>query len=203
MPLLQEDPALRSNGHAAAEICTPLVTEERADGAVRLSDLFVQVLYKTLRQKLIAELTDSKISLNQIQTLRYIAHHPRVLIGDLAEGFGTSYASASNMVDVLESKDLVQRVTNPADRREVQVFLTSKGAELTERMESERVTRFYSVMDQMTEEEREGLLNGLHRFVYLAVKDDRHLAKDVCLRCGQQGNAACPIAEAQLLAPCL
>jgi DNA-binding MarR family transcriptional regulator len=178
------------------------LSEDWTDDVVRVSDLFVQIMYKTLSQRLIAELTDAKVSLPQIQALRYIWLHQNVLIGDLAEGLDISYPSATNMVNRLERQALVERVVNPADRREVQVQLTQRGTELTEQMETERINRLREVMEEMSPEERRSLLEGLRRFVTLAVGDDRDMAHDVCLRCGARASATCPIAEIHAMHIC-
>lgn len=174
----------------------------RTDEAVRLSDLFVQLLYKTLSKRVVEDLTDAKVSLPQMQALRYIWLHEHVLVGNLADGLAISYPSATNMVHRLVRQNLVTRKTNPADRREVEVSLTPAGRSLMERVETERVSRMDSVLARMDTTDRENMLSGLHRFVALAVEDDDDAARDVCLRCGSQADPSCPIAELHSLQIC-
>jgi DNA-binding MarR family transcriptional regulator len=178
------------------------MSEDWADEAVRLSDLFAQIMYKTLSQRLIAELTEETVSLPQMQAMRYIWLHPRVLMGDLAAGLSVSYPSATNMVNRLERQQLVERVVNPQDRREVEVQLTERGRQLAERVEQERISRMREVLSRMSEQERAALLSGLHRFIGLAVGNDPEAAHDICLRCGAHASPDCPIAEVHTLPIC-
>ncbi|MCC6728946.1 MAG: winged helix-turn-helix transcriptional regulator [Chthonomonadales bacterium] len=178
------------------------MSEASSAEAMRASDLFVQIMYKTLSQHLIAELTDEKVSLPQVHAMRYVWLHQNVLMGDLAAGLRISYPSATNMVKRLERQGLVERMVNPADRREVEVRLTVRGRDLTELMESERISRLRTVLDAMPDEDRAALLRGLYRFVQVAVGEDEDIASDVCLRCGASAAPGCPIAESHVLHVC-
>jgi DNA-binding MarR family transcriptional regulator len=171
--------------------------------AIRVSDLFVQIMYKTLSQNLISELTDQTVSFPQIHAMRYIWLHKNVLMGDLAEGLAISYPSATNMVKRLEKQGLVERVINPSDRREVQVKLTKRGVELTEQMEQERIARLQRFLSCMEESDRQALLHGLHRFIQAAVHEKQDIALDICLRCGSQASNKCPIAQTHAMVNCL
>lgn len=179
-----------------------MMPDDAVTEAVRASDLFVQIMYKTLSQRLIAELTDETVSLPQIHAMRYVWLHENVLMGDLANGLSISYPSATNMVKRLERQGLVERVTNPADRREVEVRLTKRGRELTELMETERVNRMGQVLNSMPEDDRHALLRGLHRFICAAVGDDEDEAARICLRCGAQASTSCPLSHANVLQIC-
>jgi DNA-binding MarR family transcriptional regulator len=175
---------------------------DRTGEAVRLSDLFVQILYKTLSKRVVDDLTDAKVSLPQMQALRFIWLHRRVLVGNLAEGLSISYPSATNMIHRLVRQKLVERITNPNDRREVEVSLTARGHGLMERVESERVSRMQAVLGKMEPHEREAMLRGLHRFISLAVEEDHDTAAEICLRCGSRADISCPIAELHSLQSC-
>jgi len=180
----------------------PDLVVDRTDEAVRLSDLFVHLQYKTLGKRVVEELTDARVSLPQMQALRYIWLHQHVLVGNLAEGLAISYPSATNMVHRLVRQSLVVRTTNPADRREVEVLLTRSGLALMEQVETERIQRMRAVLIRMDPVERENMLAGLHRFVALAVENDDDAVKDVCLRCGSKADPSCPIAELHSLQVC-
>lgn len=176
--------------------------DDRTDEAVRVSDLFGHLLYKTLSKRIVEELTDARVSLPQLQALRYIWLHNHVLVGNLADGLAISYPSATNMVHRLVRQNLVERTTNPADRREVEVSLTRTGQALMERVESERVQRMRGFLGKMDPIERENMLVGLHRFVAIAVEADDAAVKEVCLRCGSKSDPSCPIAELHSLQVC-
>lgn len=178
------------------------MAEDFVIDALRVSDLFVQILYKTLSQRLIAELSDQKVSFAQAHAMRYIWLHHNVLMGDLADGLAISYPSATNMVKRLERQGLVERMVNPADRREVEVRLTQRGTDLTERLEDERIRHLSEVLSAMSDEDRQALLQGLTGFVQTAVGDEDSVAQDVCLRCGVRATPTCPIAQTRILSIC-
>jgi DNA-binding MarR family transcriptional regulator len=162
--------------------------------AVRASDLFSHILARTFGLNVISEISGRKVSLAQVQAIRYIWLHQNVLMGDLAAGLGISYPSATNMVKRLEKRGLARRRVNPADRREVEIQLTDQGIALAERMEKERVGRLEAVLNRMSDEQRNGLLNGLRAFVQASIAERAETAAEVCLHCGMLASVDCPVA---------
>lgn len=171
------------------------VTETDYEYAVRVSNLFTQILTKSLSERLVAELTHEEITLPQMQAMRYIWLHRNATVGEVAEGLDISYPSATNMLNRLVRKGLVTRHGNPADRRFVEVQITEKGERLTREMEEERTARLKQVLDQMTPDDRQALIDGLRAFIVTAVEMDNRMVEEICLRCGVQANGNCPIAE--------
>ena len=161
--------------------------------AMRASDLFTQIVSKTLNLHLIAQLTHNRVSAPQALALRYLWLHDYVMMGDLAAGLGVSYPSATNMVKRLEKRGLAKRRINPADRRAVEVQVTPEGAALVERAERERVSRLSAVLSRMQPDERDALMRGLRAFVQTAVCENGELAADICLRCGASKSDDCPV----------
>lgn len=163
--------------------------------AVRVSNLFAQILTKSLSERLVAELTHEEITLPQLQAMRYIWLHRNATVGEVAEGLDISYPSATNMLNRLVRKGLVTRHGNPADRRFVEVQLTEKGERITRQVEEERTARLKQVLDEMAPEERQALIDGLRAFIVTAVESDKQMIEEICLRCGVQANGNCPITE--------
>jgi DNA-binding MarR family transcriptional regulator len=163
--------------------------------AARVSNLFAQILTKSLSERLVAELTHEEITLPQLQAMRYIWLHRNATVGEVAEGLDISYPSATNMLNRLVRKGLVTRHGNPADRRFVEVQLTEKGERLTRQVEEERTARLKQVLDEMAPEERQALIDGLRAFIVTAVESDKRMIEEICLRCGVQANGNCPITE--------
>ena len=170
--------------------------------SMRASDLFVQVMHRTLGERVVSDTANDSISLTQLLALRNIWLHPRVLIGNLPESLLVSYSSVTNLVNRLERMGLVLRVSNPQDRREVEVRLTESGLASIEKLERERIRRFDQVIQSMTAEDRNALLTGLGAFVVAAVGDDHQLVEDICLRCGSMASSDCPIARCQTVEFC-
>ncbi|MEJ5253383.1 MAG: MarR family transcriptional regulator [Chthonomonadetes bacterium] len=163
--------------------------------AVRVSNLFAQILTKSLSERLVAELTHEEITLPQLQAMRYIWLHRNATVGEVAEGLDISYPSATNMLNRLVRKGLVSRHGNPADRRFVEVQITEKGERITRQVEEERVARLKQVLDEMSPEDRQALIDGLRAFIVTAVEKDNRMIEEICLRCGVQANGNCPITE--------
>lgn len=171
------------------------MTDDGSGGAVRISDLFANIMHSVLGRELIAEISSDQVSLAQVHALRYIWLHETVRIGDLADGLGVSYPSATNMVSRLERLGLAERLPNPSDRREVGVRLTVSGDLLTNRMEQERQARIASILERLPPADREALVQGLTSFVLAAAGDDPEVARGICLRCGSRSAEDCPVAE--------
>jgi DNA-binding MarR family transcriptional regulator len=170
-------------------------TELDYEYAVRISNLFAQLLTKSLSERLVAELTHEEITLPQLQAMRYIWLHRNATVGEVAEGLDISYPSATNMLNRLVRKGLVTRHGNPADRRFVQVELTEKGERLTRKVEEERTARLKEVLDEMAPRDQQALVDGLRAFITTAVQRDKQMVEEICLRCGVQANGKCPIVE--------
>ncbi len=173
-----------------------MMQQETVD-AMRASDLFAHVMGRTLSHRLIGELSNRTVSLAQVHALRYMWLHDDVLMGDLAEGLGISYPSATNMVKRLERRGFVMRRMNPVDRREVEVRLTDAGVHMVTRMETERVERLGVTLRAMASDDREALLRGLVAFVRAAVAGGTAIASDLCLRCGREKWAGCPVCQVE------
>jgi DNA-binding transcriptional regulator YbjK len=77
----------------------------------------------------------------------------------------------------------------------VEVQLTEKGERLTRQVEEERTARLKQVLDEMSPEERQSLIDGLTAFILTAVANDKQMIEEICLRCGVQANGKCPISE--------
>jgi DNA-binding MarR family transcriptional regulator len=69
----------------------------------------------------------SPLSLTQAMTLRTLADHGPLRLGALARLLGTTPATASRTVDILEAMLLLRRTRDPADGRGVIVELNEAG----------------------------------------------------------------------------
>lgn len=172
-----------------------VVSSETLAIAERASDLFTQIMHKSMSERLAEELTDNEISFAQIQVLRYILVHRSVTVGDIARGLAISYPSATNMMHRLTRKDLIRKNCNTTDQRLVLIELSDRGNELVAQLDRERTRRFALVLERMTPAERDEFLNGLNNFVGLAVQQEIAKADDICLRCGMKHDPQCPVAE--------
>ena len=82
---------------------------------------------------------------------------------------GVTRASATGLVERLASRGLVERFTDPSNRRQVRVKLTAKGDALRGQVHEETLRRVHQLTGSMTETELEELrrsLASLRRLAY-------------------------------------
>ena len=76
------------------------------------------------------------VSSQQFNVLRIIkGQHPGpVSIGDITSRMIDKMSNTSRLIHRLEKKDLVQKVNNPFDGRQINVFLTLRGTQILEKL---------------------------------------------------------------------
>ena len=72
------------------------------------------------------------ITPSQFRALRVLSHHGVMRLSDLSEQLHIAARSTTEVVDALESRDLVERRTDPGDRRATLVELTEHGISILE-----------------------------------------------------------------------
>jgi DNA-binding MarR family transcriptional regulator len=79
----------------------------------------------------------------------------------LAASLGVSVASATGIVDRMESRGLVERRHSEDDRRVIVVHLTDAGEELFRKVERQRRKHLAGLMERLSDEEVDAFLFGL------------------------------------------
>lgn len=102
-------------------------SDETAELAARLR-LAVTRLARQLRQT-----SESDLSPTQSAVLATLANHGPVTLGELAELERVASPTITKVTGILQERGLVEKVTDPNDRRFVRVELTSEGRALVER----------------------------------------------------------------------
>ncbi|MCW5934949.1 MAG: MarR family transcriptional regulator [Fimbriimonadia bacterium] len=169
------------------------LSEDLLNHAEMISQVFAQAMYKTIGEHMTEELSESELTYAQMQALRYLRNHRRVMVGDMADGLGISYPSATNMVNRLEKKGWIERIPNPRDRRQVGIKITESGAQLVHQIDQERKHRFAAILTKMEPEERHAFINGLRAFIRTGMENDILPPDEICLHCGTQQDPLCPI----------
>ncbi|WP_407894103.1 MarR family winged helix-turn-helix transcriptional regulator [Lacticaseibacillus sp. N501-2] len=93
----------------------------------------VEALYRlnTLNQgHILAKLRELTLTIHQARSLLFIAKHPQTSQKHLADYLGKQDATVTNLVKVLEKRDLVSRFVVPGNERQKAVSLTAKGQAL-------------------------------------------------------------------------
>lgn len=140
------------------------------DDGADLGDL-MHVVFRRLRRRWSAQLEPLGVTPHQVRALRGVAEGAGGGIGsgagtraasrpvadddagvrlrDLAERLRIAPRSATDVVDQLESRGLVERAADPADRRAVRIRLTDAGRGLLRRVHGARRTEaadFFAVL---------------------------------------------------------
>lgn len=78
------------------------------------------------------------VSPSQSRALAVLAHHERMRPGELARALRIAPRSATEVVDGLADRGLVERIPDPGDRRATQLRLTDVGARTADGIRSAR-----------------------------------------------------------------
>ena len=128
-------------------------TSAEPDGvsAAELTECVMRVAHQ-IRRSSMASMAKLDLTPAQSRTLRTISRSPEpIRMGVLASTLGVVPRSATGLVEALEEAGLVQRTTDPANRRSVLVSLTDAGRARQQAMADARVAAgdgMFSVLDR-------------------------------------------------------
>jgi len=116
----------------------------------------------------------SELPRSEIKMLKMInldtSQNEGVTISTLSERLEISKSAVSQMINVLEDKGYVERITTKNDRRIVYVRLTESGEQSLEKSLQSLLKHLNQVFDKMGEEDTETLLELLNK-LYIIVSD--------------------------------
>jgi DNA-binding MarR family transcriptional regulator len=87
--------------------------------------------------------------------------HEGVFASDIAEALNVSKPNITNLVGSLLEKDLVAQIDDNIDRRRKALVITSKGKQVLEQIETERIKANQSLFGQLNPQERQDMLKYL------------------------------------------
>jgi DNA-binding MarR family transcriptional regulator len=122
-------------------------SDENAELAGRLR-LSVTRLARQLRQT-----ADSDLSPTQASVLATVSASGPLALGELAELERVASPTITKVVSLLHEKGLIEKVTDPADRRFVRVSLTAKGEALLERTRARKTAWLARQLHDLSPEE--------------------------------------------------
>jgi len=105
------------------------------------------------------------LSLGQIKATAFLALHGRRTVGEIAAGVGVSLPTASELVDRLHEIGFVERGPNPADRRQVLVWLTPEAQTFKREMHALRRGQVLAALHRLPPEERPVFVRSLEALV--------------------------------------
>ena len=87
---------------------------------------------RAIRQSYDQRFSDLDLNLSEASVLAYVAEHGALSQTQIAKSLGLGRAATGALIDALEGRALVQRQTDPDDRRVWLVEITIAGKELVE-----------------------------------------------------------------------
>lgn len=112
------------------------------------------------------------LSMSQIALLFQLAHRGIARVSSLADKFGITPAAVSQMIDNLVKQGLVTRQEATRDRRMKQLELTDRGKKMIQEIMQAKQRWFKSLIENMSEEEREIVTEGLKVLIKEAAKTE-------------------------------
>ena len=100
---------------------------------------------------------------SHLALIEYVAGNPDCGVQEMAEALKLSTPTVSISVRQLEKSGLIARKPHPKDGRAVQLFLTSKGEGIHQRVRSFHHQKFEKLLSGLNPEERELLVSLLER----------------------------------------
>lgn len=135
---------------AMADISAQTVLME----VLSLNPLFHRTIIRPMETCRIVDLTPT-----QMRTLYSLAVHDHIPMGSLAEHLDISKQQLTKVIDILVEKGYVERVVNAANRRQVVVQLSAKGATLVDNVLATIADDLEPSFSKFTEEEKEAFYN--------------------------------------------
>ena len=118
-----------------------------------------------------AEVRSLGIPLSQAKVLEHLALHGTKTMGEIAQDFGISLPSVTELVNKLVATGFVERVTDKSDRRIVKVRLTPSARGLSLKIISSYRNRMEYALSMLSKDECENLISYLERMVTRKVID--------------------------------
>jgi DNA-binding MarR family transcriptional regulator len=121
-----------------------------------LADAFLSVS-RRLRETSQETLAPWDINPSQFRALRMLNHHGAIRLSDLSGRLHIAPRSATEVVDALEARGLVERQADRTDRRATLVGLTGHGTAVLRAIRAARGTEAERVFDRLSPADRDHL----------------------------------------------
>ena len=129
------------------------------------------------------EITDDRVTPSQLKVLKLVARTNARRIGDVADFLAVSNAAASKAVDRLVRRGLLRRTESAADRRAVELSLTTEGRTLLAQYEAATSRVLKDLFGGLDQERLQTTADFLDELSTEVVKTGR-VRDGICLRCG-------------------
>jgi DNA-binding MarR family transcriptional regulator len=133
-----------------------------AGGDETLAESFRSVA-RRLRETSQETLAPWDITPSQFRALRVLKRHGVMRLSDLSEHLRIAARSATEVVDGLENRDLVERRADPGDRRAILVELTEQATSVLDAIHAARGTEAERVFGRLSQPDRAHLTRILRK----------------------------------------
>lgn len=116
-------------------------------------------------------LNDFNITIPQFTALQILINQHEMTIGELSQKMALACSTITDLVDRMERNQLVIRKKDDKDKRIVKIEVLPKGHEIVEKVLERRIRFLESKMEEMTEEQKISLSEGLE-YLYNSMKDN-------------------------------
>jgi DNA-binding MarR family transcriptional regulator len=129
-----------------------------SDKFVKQIEMLAEAFMFRSMQNVIKYSKESGYSMSHIGTLMHLHHKGVSDVSGLGDKLGITYPAASQMLDRLVEKGLIQRTEDPKDRRSKKIVLTDKGFETLHESMKARQASMIELSKKMTDEEKEKVM---------------------------------------------
>jgi len=117
---------------------------------------------------------EQDLTLHQLRVLFRLHYRGSVGMGQIAEQLQVTQPTATGVIDRLVERGLVERASDPSDRRKVRVKLTETGRRQVTSMRCAGAEIAQSAFDQLTQEQRDALFQALEPVYQLLTPSDEN-----------------------------
>lgn len=139
----------------------PAVDQE-AEVVVRAARVFAAVTAESLAQ------AGDSVTLPQLRVLTLASGVRALSNSQVAAALGVHISNASRICDRLVQAGLLSRRDSPTDRRQVELTITERGAQMIDAVTGHRRSVFVRVLDQLSDVQRSALGQALDDFTAAA-----------------------------------
>jgi DNA-binding MarR family transcriptional regulator len=131
-----------------------------AGTAVALTDALTR-LRRALRSSIRTDIAWETLPMAQVELLQTLADGSRTRVGDLAEDLHLAPSTVSGLISQMLTSGLVQRDTDPDDRRAAVVVQTVEGKKQLAAWESANERRVADALSRLSKEDRAAITAAL------------------------------------------
>ncbi len=105
------------------------------------------------------------LTVSQCHSLEYLQTSGALTMGQLAGKLYLDVSTMTRVIDNLVAKGLVNRASDPQDRRVIRVELTAEGVDRVVQVQGKLITEYQAVLERITPDGREAVILGLQHML--------------------------------------